>query len=137
MVRQIEIYTYQEDDKISELKDTCEENHIRYFIRDLKKEPLSAGQLSNLLKNYDIKHFIIDNGNGSRKLIDNLKTIPREEVLEKLAANNNKMLKSPIIVAGRLTTVGINWETIRHILYLEEDGAELYAPEKSRRGDMD
>jgi len=123
MFKQVEIYTDKVDEKIESLKETMEQNHIKYVVHNIGKEPLDRTKLHELLKHFNLEHFILNNGNGSRKLLDNLGEFSRSEVIEKLA-EDNKLLRKPIIVAGRLTTVGFNWDSLMTMLYLKKEESE-------------
>jgi len=132
MFKQVEIYTDRVDENIEALKSTMDENHIRYVIHDIKEKPLDQDKLQELLKHFNLEHFIVNNGNGSSKLISNLKSLPRSEIIEKLAEDNG-MLRKPIIVAGRLTTVGFNWDSLMTMLYLKRGDSEESAENEKNK----
>ncbi len=120
LVREVIIYTDTADQNLERLKSILSDAYIKFRVCDLTKDSLETGQLAELLKSFDLRHFIRDNGNGSRKLLDEYASFSRGEILEKLAADNS-LINGPIIVAGRLMTVGYHWDTISQILYLDKN----------------
>jgi arsenate reductase-like glutaredoxin family protein len=121
LVREVIIYTDTADENLERLKNILSDAYIKFRVFDLKKDSLEKGQLNELLRHFDLRHFIRDNGNGSRKLLEDYNSYSRSEILEKLA-NDHSLINGPIIVAGRLMTVGYHWETISQILYLDKNG---------------
>ncbi len=81
------------------------EHDILVVVRDLKKEPFNRIELGHILRHFDFKHFIDSSGAVYKKVKLDNSIPPREELLD-LFVKYPDLLKYPIIVSGRLMTIG-------------------------------
>lgn len=104
-------------DGISFLK----ENGIVLKVRDLAEEPLTRSELSEILGYLNPKHFIDMSSATFKKEKLDQKMLPRGEMLE-LIEKNPDLLRHPIIVSGRLITVGANRKQLIDMLQISISG---------------
>jgi arsenate reductase-like glutaredoxin family protein len=123
MLKRVEIYTDPKDPLCSEAQSFLEEQEVLLQVHDVKQQPLSSRQISRLIRHFDLRHFLNETSQVYKKnKLD--KSLPgREEVIE-LMATDNDLLRKPIIVAGRLMTVGCNRDKIIEMLQLKVNGDE-------------
>jgi len=121
MLKRVKLYTDPGDPLCSEAKTFLEEQEVLLQIHDIKQDPLSSMQISKLIRHFDLRHFLNEASHSYKKnKLDKL--LPnREEVIE-LMAKDNELLRKPIIVAGRLMTVGCNRDKIIEMLQLKDNG---------------
>lgn len=123
MLKRVKIYTDPKDPLCSEAQSFLEEQEVLLQVHDVKQQPLSSMQISRLIRHFDLRHFLNEASQAYKKnKLD--KSLPeREEVIE-LMATDNDLLRKPIIVAGRLMTVGCNRDKIIEMLQLKVNGDE-------------
>jgi len=92
-------------------------------VHDLRARPLNFGQLSKLLKNFDIEHFLNTNAKTGKNKSPDLNLTNRQEVIQ-MIADDNSLLQKPIIVSGRLITFGYDRRTILNMLQLKPETFE-------------
>lgn len=122
MLKRVTMYTDPKDTNCAEVRSFLEEQDIHLHLRNIKTDPLESLELSRLLRHFDLKHFLNADSKAYKKnRLD--KSIPgREEIIE-LIAGDNDLLRIPIIVSGRLMTVGCNRNKIVEMLQLKNNGS--------------
>jgi len=103
--------------------DSATKTHIGFFenldiilqAHDVKNKPLNAEQLKKLMCHYDLVHFLNPNHKTYKKHKLDSEVPDRNEVIG-LIEQDNLLLKLPIIVIGRLSTIGFNEKRIREML---------------------
>jgi regulatory protein spx len=128
MLKKVDLYLDPKDPHCQDIRSFLEEQEIDLHIHNIIKDPLSKGQLSGIIRHLDLKHFLNTESKIFKKnRLD--KEIPaRDEVLE-LLAEDNDLLRKPIIIAGRLMTVGCNRQKIIEMLQIKSNGSD---PESGR-----
>ncbi len=115
LIKKIIVY-YNPDDPNSKA-------HIEFFenldvvlkAHDVKNKPLIAAQISKLICYYDLRHFLDSNHKLYKKHKLDTAALSRDEILG-LIEQDNLLLRLPIIVIGRLSTIGFNEKRIREML---------------------
>lgn len=115
LIKKVDIY-FDPDDPESRA-------HIEFFGKldlvlrtyDLKNKPLNAAQIRRLICHYDLVHFLNPNHKSYKKHKLDSNTIDRNEVVG-LLEQDNLLFRLPIIVIGRLMTVGFNEKRIAEML---------------------
>lgn len=131
MLKRVTLYTDPQDTQCDEVKSFLEEQDIRLHIRNIKTEPLGKPEISMLLRHFDLRHFL----NAESRLYKKNKldkSVPgRDEVID-MIATDNELLRVPIIVFGRLMTVGCNREKIIEMLQIKNNGHNPSEEDNSR-----
>lgn len=123
MLRRVDLYTDPEEPGCDEIKEFLVTLDLDLRIRDLSVRPLGAEELDRLIRHIDMKHFINIASKAFKKFRFD-KVIPsRKEVIE-LMASDNELLRKPIVVAGRLMTVGCNRFKIMEMLQIKNNGSD-------------
>lgn len=115
MNKKVILYANSDDPCFSEVRDYLEEQEVNLHIHNIGKSPLNHPEISDLVRHYNLHHFLNTNAKSYKKnKLD--KALPsRQEVID-LIAQDNDLLNRPIIVTGRLTAVGYDREAIKEIL---------------------
>ena len=76
-----------------------------------------------MIRHLNLRHFINADSKVLKKsgLEDN--NLDRDEVFQ-LMADDNDLLRKPIVVAGRLMTVGCNIDKIKEMLQIKSNGSD-------------
>ena len=122
-MKKVILYTDPKDPYCAEIEKFLKGFEISLRVHDLRSNPLTPRQLSGLLGHIDLEHFVNSNGNsGKSKKLD---TSPanREKVLE-MFAEDIGLLRKPIVVSGRLMTLGYDRRNILSMLQLKADEAQ-------------
>ncbi len=123
MLKRVDFYTNPDDPSCGEVRNFLKTQELDIHERDLRIKPLGYEELDRLIRHFDMKHFINISSKAIRKfhLEDEL---PGREDLIKLMAEDNDLIRKPIIVAGRLMTVGCNRQKIMEMLQIKSNGSE-------------
>jgi regulatory protein spx len=115
MNKKVILYANTDDPCFGEIRDYLEEHEVSLHVHNIAQTPLDYPQISDLVRHYDLHHFLNSNSKSYKKNgLD--KILPsRQEVID-LIARDNDLLNRPIIISGRLMAVGYNREMIREIL---------------------
>jgi arsenate reductase-like glutaredoxin family protein len=89
-------------------------------VHDIRKNPLNVRQLSGILRHFDLEHFISPQAKSKNLKKMDTSSANRREILELMAADIG-LLQKPIIVSGRLMTMGCDRRTISDMLQLKID----------------
>ena len=118
MKKRVTLYSNPDDTACKNVEKFLMEQDIVLNVHNIKNKPLDHGQILKLLRNFDIKHFYNSNGhsNGKKKTVE--ATAPdRSNILEKMAEDNS-LLRLPIVMTDRLMTVGDNINRIGIMLQI-------------------
>lgn len=123
MLKMVKFYTDPKDDGCTKINEYLSDLEIQLQVYDITKDPLNKKQVGELLQHFNIDHFLNRESKAFKKnKLD--KDLPeREQVLEMIAEDND-LLRRPIIVAGRLMTVGCNVDKIKEMLQVGNNGHE-------------
>jgi len=123
MQKVVDLYVAPDDPECNEIKSFLEEQDLKLKIRDLTVKPLGVDEVADLIKYFDLKHFLNTSSKSyTKKKLD--KTIPgRDEVIQ-LMAEDNDLIRKPIIVSGRLMVVGPNRQKIMEMLQIKSNGSD-------------
>ena len=109
--------TYGNDEDCTQTRQFLEEAGVVLEIRDIVKDPLNAYELKGVLGYLDAGHFINPSSESYAK--HNLsESIPQRDELLNIIAEDNTLLKRPIIKTNRLMVVGCDKEKISEMLRL-------------------
>jgi arsenate reductase-like glutaredoxin family protein len=90
-----------------EAKSFLEQNGVIVKVRDLTQDPLRKSELQHMLGYHDPKYFL-DYGSPTfaKKKLD--EHMPSREELFGLIEESPELLRHPIVMCGRLMTIGFN-----------------------------
>lgn len=132
MVRSVQLYVAPDEPACIEVQEFLEQHDFHMQIRDVRTKPLDAEELDKLLRHFDLKHFLNESSKAfTKKRLD--KFLPSREELIQLIANDNDLLRKPIIVAGRLMVVGPNRQKIMEMLQIKSNGSDPADEKGSKR----
>lgn len=126
MIKKVTIYTDPKDPFCAEIEKFLSGLDIVLSIYDMRSNPMNAKQLSKLVGYVNIEHFVNSNGNSNgksgkgKKKVD-ISNSSRQEILE-MMANDIGFLRKPIIVSGRLMTMGYDRRKILDMLQIKIEG---------------
>jgi len=121
MLRTVHLFVSPNDPDCKEVRSFLEDQEVRLNIHDIDKQPLNLDEITRLMRHFNLKHLLNARAKGfaKNKLDDALP--PREEVFQMMAEDND-LIKKPIIVAGRLMVIGANIAKIKEMLQLDTNG---------------
>lgn len=123
MLKRVDVYTDPDDSSCKELMEFLRGLDINLVVRDLNKRPLRAGEVTDLFRHFDMKHFLNDKAKSYKK--HNLdKEMPDRQDLYELMANDNDLIKKPVIVSGRLMVIGCKLDKIKEMLQVNTNGLQ-------------
>jgi arsenate reductase-like glutaredoxin family protein len=116
-IRQVKVYANLEDPYCGEIIRYLEGTGLHLQIHDVKKQPLESEQISTLVRQYDLERFLDPSSKPYKK--NKLASVPldREHVIE-LIANDNDLLRLPIVVAGGRISIGFDLRQIMGTLHI-------------------
>jgi arsenate reductase-like glutaredoxin family protein len=127
-MKKVTLYTDHKDPYCTEIENFLKGFEISLLVHDLRSNPLTPRQLSDLLGHYDLEHFVKVNGNSGKIKKIEISPANREKILE-LIAKDIGLLRKPIVVSGRLMALGYDRRAILNMLQLkiEESQSEVRA----------
>ena len=115
-----------------EVKEYLLEQEVSLQIRDIKTNPLGRHEIMRLLRHFDLKHFLdTDSKIYKRNKID--KSMPDRKDIIDMMVDDNDLLRVPILVSGRLMTIGCNREKITEMLQIRRNGSNSENEERPRQ----
>jgi len=133
MLKKVLLYTDLEDSQCNEVRTFLESQEIDLRVIDLRDKPLNCIQVAELIRHFNLKHFLNTDSQAFRKNKLDKNLPPRPEVFE-LMAGDNDLIRKPIIVSGRLMTVGCNRLKIMEMLQIKQNGSDPDAGAVSNHG---
>ena len=94
-----------------------EDNGVTVSARDIAKDPLTKNELSSIVGYLNPKHYVNPGSPAFTKNGLDEKLPPREELLEMIEQCPD-LLRHPIVVTGRLMTIGSNRRQLVDMLQL-------------------
>ncbi|HHI01980.1 MAG: hypothetical protein DRP51_08805 [Candidatus Zixiibacteriota bacterium] len=128
MLKKVVMYITPKNSQCDEIKDYLLQQEISLQIRDIKTDPLERPEISRLLRHFDLKHFLNTDSKIYRKNRFDKLMPARDEIID-IMAGDNDLLRVPIIVWGRLMTVGCNREKIAEMLQIRNNGSKSHNDE--------
>jgi arsenate reductase-like glutaredoxin family protein len=116
------MYIDPKNSHCEEIKSYLQQHEVLLQIRDITVKPLERPEISKLLRNFELTHFLNPLSKLYKKNKLDVSTPVREEVYD-LIASDNDLLRVPIIVYGRLMTVGCNIDKVTEMLQLRNNGS--------------
>lgn len=123
MQKRVDFYTYPHETNCEEMRQFLQTQDLDLRVRDLTKQPLTFDELNRLIRHIDIKHFI-NVGSKAYKKHHLDKELPDRRQIITYMAEDNDLLRKPIIIAGRLMTVGCNRQKIMEMLQIKSNGSD-------------
>lgn len=100
-----------------EAKSFLEDHGVTVAARDISERPLRQDELTSILGYLDPRHYLDMSSAAYRKQkLD--KQMPSRGELFGLIESNPELLRHPIIVAGRLVTIGSNQQQLVEMFQL-------------------
>lgn len=128
MIKKVTLFTDPKDPYCVEIEKFLRSLEIILTVRDIRKTPLNYRQLTNLFKSFDLDHFINPCSTSTKSKSLDVSEANRKEALQRLA-DDNTLLRRPIIVCGRLMTIGYDRRRITEMLQV--DAAEAGAASRA------
>jgi regulatory protein spx len=120
MSKKVTLYTDAKDPYCAEVEKFLKGFNIILQVHDIRLKPLNERQLSNLLGYFDLAHFLSSNGKSGKTKDLDTSLSNRPEIL-KMIAEDNSLLRKPIVVSGRLMTLGFDRRIIQDMLQIKAD----------------
>jgi arsenate reductase-like glutaredoxin family protein len=122
--RRATFLTYGNDDRSNELRTFIEEAGIILSVRDLKTQPMSVRELTKLLGHLPLMNFL---NMGSPAFHSNglEDTLPPRENVMRMIAEDQSLLRTPIVTTSRLLTVGYDKKKVSEMLQIGQDAAQI------------
>ncbi len=131
MLKSVLMYSKPKVGECDEIKEFLLSQDVKLQVRDIEANPLGRYEIIRLLKNFDLKHFLdTDSKIYKRNKID--KSMPERNEIIDMMVENNDLLRVPILVAGRLMTIGSNREKITEMLQIRNSGSNSVKEERPR-----
>ncbi len=119
----VDLYMVPNDPACNEIKEFLEQADLKLKIHDLATKPLEADEIAALIRHFDLKHFLNTSSKTyTKNKLD--KTITERDEIIQLMADDNDLIKKPIIVSGRLMVVGPNRRKIMEMLQIRPNGSD-------------
>ncbi len=120
-MKTVVVYTDPRNPACNEIDGFLRQQEFNLRVQDVTKDPLNKVQISELLRHFNIDHFIDITSKAYKK--HNLdQGLPGRDELLQMMAEDNDLIRKPIIVAGRLMTVGCNIDKIKEMLQIKSNG---------------
>jgi arsenate reductase-like glutaredoxin family protein len=104
-----------------ETKSFLEDHGVTVMARDINEKPLRRDELVSILGYLDPRHYLDMTSAAYRKQkLD--KQMPSQGELFELIESNPELLRHPIIMAGRLVTIGSNQKQLIEMFQLSVSG---------------
>ncbi len=127
--KRAKMFSYGNDQRCNEVRKFIEDAGILLDVRDLEQQPLSRWELTQLVGNLNLDHFIDKMSEAYDKHHLDKAELSRNEVLD-LIVEDNSLLRRPIIQSSRLLTVGCDRKKIAEMLQINSNGQqENHVPE--------
>lgn len=133
MQKRVDFYTYPHETNCEEMRQFLQTQDLDLRVRDLTKQPLTFDELNRLIRHIDIKHFI-NVGSKAYKKHHLDKELPDRKQIITYMAEDNDLLRKPIIISGRLMTVGCNRQKIMEMLQIKSNGSDPNENGRSENG---
>jgi arsenate reductase-like glutaredoxin family protein len=131
MRNKIMMFTDSDDSGCVEIEEYLKDLEINLCVHDTKDKPLSYGELSNLIGYFGLNHFIERSACNGRKIPVEIPFSERDGIIEYIA-EDNKLLRKPIIISGRLMSVGKDRDVIQDLLQIKENGSDPDSEKKTQ-----
>lgn len=131
MVKKVVMYIKPLMIQCEDVKEYLIEQDVNLQVRDIQADPLGRPEISRLLRHFDLKHFL-DSDSKTYKKNKIEKLMPERDEIISMMADDNDLLRVPIIVAGRLMTIGCNREKISEMLQIRRNGSNSDKEERPR-----
>ena len=105
MLKKAYMYCKKSHPSCDETRSFLEGNGVMVSLRDTKKDPLTKRELNKILGFQNPKHYLDQTSPAFTKMKLDEKLPDREEIID-LIMENPELLRQPIILSGRLMTVG-------------------------------
>ncbi len=114
-------YTYGDEEHHKEIRKFIEDSGVLLISRDFKKMPLSYAELDKILGHYHLGSFLNKMSKAYHKNGLDEKLPDRTELIE-MIAEDNTLLRCPLIMTSRLLTVGGDKKKIAQMLQIGANG---------------
>jgi arsenate reductase-like glutaredoxin family protein len=126
MSKKITVYIDPKDKVSDELLSFLSEHELFFKVHDISEKPLTENQISRLVCHFNLDHFLNTESKAFKK--NKLDTsLPDRSDVVRLMAEENNLLKTPIVTTNRLLTVGFNRQALIDMLELRTNGDDPLA----------
>jgi arsenate reductase-like glutaredoxin family protein len=115
LIKRVKVYCDPDDPRTPDYISFFENLDVVLKTHDIKKRPLQKERILKLICHYDLGNFLNPDNKLYKKHKLDSNSISRDELAE-LIEQDNFLLRLPIIVIGRLLTVGFNEKRIHEML---------------------
>ncbi len=122
MLKKVDLYTDFTNPDCKDINEFLQGLEIILNIHDIKKNPLKKEKIAELLRHFNLDHFI-NKHSGAFKKFKLDKGMPSRDEVYDMIAEDNDLMRWPVIVAGRLMTVGCNIDKVKEMLQISSNGS--------------
>lgn len=115
--------TYGNDEQCAETRRFIEDAGVDLDIRDLEKKPFTEDEIRRLVGYFSIEYFLNPLSKSFAKFGLDRELPERHEVI-KMMAEDNSLIRRPIIRTNRLFTIGCDRRRISEMLQISMNGRQ-------------
>lgn len=123
MLKRVDLYVYPNEQECEDITGYLKEQELELFVRDVKERPLNYDEISQLFRHFNARHFLNESSASFTRHKLDREMPPRRELFE-LMAQDNDLIKRPVIVSGRLMVIGGNITKIKEMLQIHDEEEE-------------
>ena len=106
-----------------EVREFLQQQDVRLLIHDIQKNPLNVEEINRLFRHFNLRQFLNSSSKVySKRRLDSF--LPERDELIRMMAEDNDLIKKPVILAGRLMVVGPNRAKIIEMLQIKSNGSD-------------
>ena len=106
-----------------EVREFLQQQDVRLLIHDIQKNPLNVEEINRLFRHFNLRQFLNSSSKVySKRRLDSF--LPERDELVKMMAEDNDLIKRPVVLAGRLMVVGPNRAKIIEMLQIKSNGSD-------------
>jgi len=134
MLKRAQLYYHHPCPGADEAKNFLEEHGVVVVERDITQKPLTRRELTLILGSHDPKHYLDATSSVySKKKLD--KKMPSRNELLDMILEHPDLLRNPIVLSGRLMTIGNNRKQLIEMFQITVSGnGKGYKEGESSRG---
>lgn len=115
--------TYGNDEQCAETRRFIEDAGVDLDIRDLEKKPFTEDEIRRLVGYFSIEYFLNPLSKSFAKFgLD--RELPERHQVIKMMAEDNSLIRRPIIRTNRLFTIGCDRRRISEMLQISMNGRQ-------------
>jgi len=123
MRKTVDLFMIPDDPGCLEVREFLQQQDVRLLIHDIQKNPLNVEEINRLFRHFNLRQFLNSSSKVySKRRLDSF--LPERDELVKMMAEDNDLIKRPVVLAGRLMVVGPNRAKIIEMLQIKSNGSD-------------